>query len=145
MTGVVLALAGLTAGDGGQSAGAARAPVEMTRRDRFRCCLRVPGRPLVAIVLSKGRLSIRWRGGVVYTHGPVSLTLDGGGRFRLTCAGATLKGAVSYQGPRMVLNVEPPLSHSADSDTRDLWNHLRRPHPEVWPPDPAEVWPRFDP
>jgi len=143
MTGIVLALAGLTAGDGGQSAGA-RAPVEMTRRDGFGGCLRVPGRPLVAIVLSKGRLSIRWRGDIVYTHGPASLTLDGEGRFRLTCAGATLKGAVSYQGPWMVLNVEPPLSYSADSDTQDLWNHLRRPHPEVWPP-PAEVWPRFDP
>jgi hypothetical protein len=60
MAGFVLVLAGLTCGDRGQSAGAARAPVEMTRRDGFGCYLRVPGRPLVAIELSKGSLSIQW-------------------------------------------------------------------------------------
>jgi hypothetical protein len=94
------------------------------------------GRPLVAIELSKGDLSIRWRGGVVLTNGPASLTLDGEGRFRLTCAGATLKGTVGCQGPRMVLNVKPPLSQGVDSDTRTWWNNLLAPHPEVWPPDP---------
>jgi hypothetical protein len=129
VTSIVLALAGLTYADGGQSAGAARAPVEMTCRDGFGGYLRVPGRPLVGIELSKGSLSIRWPGDVVLTHGPASLTVDGEGRFRLTCAGATLKGTVRSQGPRMVLNVEPPLSHSANSDTRTLWNNLRAPHP----------------
>lgn len=134
MTGFVLALAGLTAGDAGQSAGAARAPVKMTLRDGFRCYIRVPGRPLLDIELSKGDLNIRWPAGVVLTHGPALLTVEGGCRFRLTCAGATLKGTVSYPGPRMVLNVKPPLLHTANSDTRTLWNNLRAPHPEVIQP-----------
>ena len=134
MTGFVLVLAALTCGDGGQSAGAARSPVEMTCRARFGCYLRVPDRPLLDIELSKGDLNIRWPAGVVLTHGPALLTVEGGCRFRLTCAGATLKGTVSYQGNRMVLNVKPPLLHSANSDTRTLWNNLRAPHPEVIQP-----------
>jgi hypothetical protein len=68
---------------------------------------------------------------VVYTHGPSSLTLDKEGRFRLTCAGATLKGTISSEGPRTVLNVKPPLSRSVNSDTRTLWKNLRAPHPRV--------------
>jgi hypothetical protein len=124
VTGIVLTLAGLTCCDGGQSAGAARAPVEMTRRDGFGCYLRGPGLQLIDIELSKGKLSFRWPGRGL-TNGPASLTLDGEGRFRLTFAGATLKGTVISQGPRMFLNVKPPLPHSVNEETQILWDNLR--------------------
>jgi hypothetical protein len=126
MAGIVLALAGLTAGDGGQSGGAARAPVEMTPRDEFWCYIRAPGGPLLEMVLFKENLNIRWPG-VGYGNRPAALTLDGEGRFRLTCARGALRGTVSYQGRWMVLNVKPPLSQFVNSDTRTLLHILRTP------------------
>jgi hypothetical protein len=107
MTGVVLALAGLTCGDGGMRAGAATA--SLSERMRLDFSREWEGTFQFArgfcepVRLSKGHLTIFPLG--IESTKPFALTLSPGGLARGSWAGNQLHGTYRVEGDRLVVCV----------------------------------------
>jgi hypothetical protein len=108
MTGIVLALAGLTCGDGGPGMGAAREPAKFAVDfgKGFRGRIRLPGEhPCEVRINDSGYLAFSSYYEVVMP-GP-KLSADGEGRFRITGRFATFGGTVSVDKEGVVLTLNP--------------------------------------
>lgn len=116
MAGIVLALAGLAAGDGGPRMGAAREPVAepVNLGAEFRGYMRLAGGPLRPAELAKGRLLVKAPGGVGF-FGGAKLAPDGPGRFRLTFLG-DLRGTARREGGKIVLTLDLPAATPVSPD-----------------------------
>jgi hypothetical protein len=106
MTSIVLALAGLTCGDGGPGAGAATAPVAepIEFGVGFRGYRRLPDGALCVVRVYESHVYMDSAPGGVRFYGS-KLTLDGPGRFRL---GVELRGTVRREGRKIVLTPDRP-------------------------------------
>jgi hypothetical protein len=107
MAGIVLALAGLTAGDGGPGMGAARVEVAVKFGDGFKGFIRLPGGPLRNVELRGEALIISGPLGTT-GHSPASFTMEGKGRFRLACRRVAVRGGIHHEGGQIVLTLERP-------------------------------------
>jgi hypothetical protein len=111
MTGIVLALAGLTCGDGGM--GAASEPVTLRANlgATFKGHMRLPDGTAFPVEM-EGKTFRLWSPGRRRVLGDCELSADGPGRFRLQWGCLRLGGAVRLerQGVTLVLDEDDELS-----------------------------------
>jgi hypothetical protein len=110
MTGIVLALAGLTCGDGGMGVGATSEPVTLSANlgDGFKGHMRLPDGTAFRVEM-EGPTFRAWPPGRRRVLGDCELRADGPGRFRLEWGDTLLRGAVrrERQGVTLVLDAIP--------------------------------------
>jgi hypothetical protein len=125
MTGFVLALAGLTCGDGGPGAGAATAAVAespMPLDGEWEGTARLGRSELCEARYSGGKLTLRWPKGRMGCASPFELRPAGRGRARLTLSGRPLPAILRYEGRRLLVcygdgKHGPPRSFAPDPNT----------------------------
>jgi hypothetical protein len=127
MTGVVLALAGLTCGDGGPGSGAAREPVTAGVKlpREFSALMRVPGGPLLEARLVKGDLHISYPSGSATFH-RCAFTGDEARGFRLEWGGNVYRGDASRGPQGVVLTLRTFSTKAGAHQPRLLPDLLRR-------------------
>jgi hypothetical protein len=108
MTAVVLALAGLAAGDGGPGLGAARQPVALDVQlgDRFKGYMRLPDGTAFRVEM-EGKTFRLWPPGRHRVLGDCERSADGPGRFRLQWGDVPLGGAVRRERRGVTLILGP--------------------------------------
>jgi hypothetical protein len=127
MTGTVLALAGLTCGDGGPGMGASREPVKVAVKlgDGFSGYIRLPGGPLCKAKQHRDALCLDFPGGQVCVFN-CALAPWGEGQFRLRHRGCVYRGTVSAGSRGIILTLDPtPQKDEPDSPGGDLAETIR--------------------
>jgi hypothetical protein len=127
MTGIVLALAGLAAGDGEPGLGAAHEPVKIAVDfgKGFRGHIRLPGGPLCQVwVDASGYLTFRNYSEV--TVPGLKLSPSGESGFRVTGGGDVLAGTVSIDRQGIILTLNP-VPIEGDDHLPNLIRGISRP------------------
>jgi hypothetical protein len=108
MTGFMLALAGLTCGDGGMGTGAASEPVTLRANlgATFKGHMRLPDGTAFPVEM-EGTAFRAWAPGRLRVLGDCELSADGPGRFRLQWGDVRLRGAVRLERRGVTLVLDP--------------------------------------
>ncbi len=122
MTEVVLLMAGLAAGDGGNGSEAAHAPVtyRVSFDGHFKGFLRCGNGPACRVELVRRSLHV-WGPRRMSSYSPCTLAADGEGRFRLSWGPSNCRGTYRVEGGRLVLSLLPP---PVDARTGPKWLFL---------------------
>ncbi len=111
MTGFLLALAGLTCGDGGMRAASEPLTLRANLGPRFQGYMRLPDGPAFPVEM-EGKTFRLWSPGRLRVLGDCELSADGPGRFRLQWGCLRLGGAVRLerQGVTLIMDSDDELS-----------------------------------